>query len=62
MFKTGVVGLMSVNHSPRSGGLIGVFFFFDFLLREGMLCVLIRMAFLLHECMLCVLIRMASLR
>ena len=36
MFETGVVRLMSVNHSARSGGLIGIFVF-RFFKHEGML-------------------------
>ena len=29
MFETGVVKLISVNHSPRSGGIIGIYFRFS---------------------------------
>ena len=28
MFETGVVKLMSVKHSARPGGIIGIFFFY----------------------------------
>ena len=41
--KQGKFKLMSINHSARSGGIIGMFFF-DFLQPKGMLCVLIRIA------------------
>ena len=40
--RQGEFELMSVNHSARSGGKIGISF--DFLLHESMLCVLIRIA------------------
>ena len=42
MFEAGVVRAMGVNHSTRSGNIIGIFL--DFLYHEGMLCVLIRIA------------------
>ena len=40
--RRGLFELMSVNHSTRPGGIIGIFF--NFLSYEGMLCVLIRIA------------------
>ena len=41
--RQGQFEIMSINHSARSGGIIGVFFF-SFLLHDGMLDVLIRIA------------------
>ena len=42
MFETWVSRAISVNHSAKTDGIIGIFF--DFLYFKGMLCVLIRIA------------------